>query len=301
MCPGHPVATTANVLRVDLLRMRAERARVQRALAFYPPRSLLAPATPLPAGLDLAQPQVSILESDHTVAQSMARILQAEGFAARIWASAREFIGQPEPVVAGCLIANANMPGMTGLELQREVNERQWPLPVIFLTSANDITTAVRGMKAGAINCLPKPVQRAELLEAVREALSESRAVRAQRAGQLRVRQMLARLTPREHEVLDLALAGLLVKQIAARLGTAEKTVKTHKGRLMRKMQVRSTLALVQLMHAAGLPPLPPVRYPAARNPWAIPIATAHLRGWPERGGTGRVDSCARAKPRPTG
>jgi RNA polymerase sigma factor (sigma-70 family) len=206
------------------------------------------------------QPQVSILESEHASAQSMARILQAEGFAARIWASAREFIGQPESPAAGCLIASATMADMTGLELQRELIGRQWPLPVIFLTSANDITTAVRGMKAGAINCLPKPVQRAELLEAVREACSESRAARARRAAQLRVRQMLERLTPREREVLDLAVTGLLVKQIAARLGTAEKTVKTHKGRLMRKMQVRSTLALVQLMIAAGLSPVPLVR-----------------------------------------
>ena len=105
------------------------------------------------------------------------------------------------------------------------------------------------------------PVQRAELLEAVREAFSESRAVRAQHAAQLRVREMLEGLTPREREVLDLAVTGLLVKQIAARLGTAEKTVKTHKGRLMRKMQVRSTLALVQLMITAGLSPLS-ARYP---------------------------------------
>ena len=118
-------------------------------------------------------------------------------------------------------------------------------------------STVVRGMKAGASNCLPKPVQRADLLEAVHEALSESRMVRAQRATELRVHDMLAGLTPREREVLDLAVTGLLVKQIAARLGTAEKTVKTHKGRLMRKMQVRSTLALVQLMMTAGLSPLP--------------------------------------------
>jgi len=171
-------------------------------------------------------------------------------------------MAQPEPALAGCLIANTVMPDMSGLELQRELAARQWSVPVIFLTSATDIATVVRGMKAGAINCLPKPVQRRELLEAVREACSESRAVRAQRATQLRVRQMLERLTPREREVLDLAVTGLLVKQIAARLGTAEKTVKTHKGRLMRKMQVRSTLALVQLMITAGLSPLMSARYP---------------------------------------
>jgi RNA polymerase sigma factor (sigma-70 family) len=202
------------------------------------------------------QPQVSILDSDPAVVQSLARLLQAEGFLVRTWSLAREFMAQPEPPLGGCLIANTVMPDMTGLELQREVAARQWPLPVIFLTSADDIRTVVRGMKAGAINCLPKPVQRRELLEAVREAFSESRAVRARRAAQRRVREMLERLTPREREVLDLAVTGLLVKQIAARLGTAEKTVKTHKGRLMRKMQVRSTLALVQVMITAGLSPL---------------------------------------------
>jgi FixJ family two-component response regulator len=182
-------------------------------------------------------------------------MLQAEGFATCTWASASEFIAQPEPAVAGCLIASITMPDMTGLELQRELTVRQWPLPVIFLISADDITSVVRGMKAGALNCLRKPVQPAELVEAVREAFSHNRSVRAQRDAQVQVRQMLGRLTPREREVLDLAVTGLLVKQIAARLGTAEKTIKTHKGRLMRKMQVRSTLALVQLMIAAGLSP----------------------------------------------
>jgi RNA polymerase sigma factor (sigma-70 family) len=221
-----------------------------------PGRSSPTPVAALPSTLDLNQPQVSILDSDPAVVQSMARLLQAEGFLVRAWHSAREFMAQPEPPLGGCVIANAIMPDMTGLELQREVAARQWALPVIFLTSADDIRTVVRGMKAGAINCLPKPVQRRELLEAVREAVSESRAARARRATQLRVRQMLERLTPREREVLDLAVTGLLVKQIAARLGTAEKTVKTHKGRLMRKMQVRSTLALVQLMITAGLSPL---------------------------------------------
>jgi FixJ family two-component response regulator len=222
-----------------------------------PERSLLTPVTHLPAALGRDQPQVWILDDDAAGAQSILQILQAEGFAARTWASAAEFIAQREPTATGCLIASATTPDTTGFELQREMVARQWPLPVIFLTAAGDITTAVRGMKAGAINCLPKPVQRADLLEAVREALWECRTVRAQRATQLRVRHMLECLTPREREVLDLAVTGLLVKQIAARLGTAEKTVKTHKGRLMRKMQVRSTLALVQLMMTAGLSPLP--------------------------------------------
>jgi FixJ family two-component response regulator len=249
------VAISPNLLRADLARNGDTLA--PRSLACCPVRLLLTPGAHLPAALDRDQPQVWILDGRAAGAQSMAKMLQAEGFVARTWASAEEFIAQPEPPVTGCLVANLSMADMTGLELLREIATREWPLPVIFLTPPNDITTAVRGMKAGAINCLPKPVQRADLLEAVREALSESRTVRVQRAAQLRVRHMLEGLTPREREVLDLAVTGLLVKQIAARLGTAEKTVKTHKGRLMRKMQVRSTLALVQLMITAGLSPLP--------------------------------------------
>jgi FixJ family two-component response regulator len=242
-------------MRADLTRDGP--AREPQTLACCPPPSLLTPVTPLPSALERVQPQVSILDNDEIGARSMAHALEAEGLVVRTWPSPAEFLAQPEPSRAGCLIASLTTPDMPGLEVQREVAARQWPLPVIFLTPANDIATAVRGMKAGAINCLPKPVQRAELLEAVREALSESRAVRAQCAAQLRVRQMLEGLTPREREVLDLAVTGLLVKQIAARLGTAEKTVKTHKGRLMRKMQVRSTLALVQLMMTVGLSPPP--------------------------------------------
>ena len=249
------MAISSNLLKKDLA--RDGHMRDPQTLACCPPRPLLTPVANLPAGLERVQPQVSILAGDEGVAQSMAQMLQAEGFVARTWASAVEFIAHPEPPLAGCLVATVTLPDMSGLELQREIAARQWPLPVILLTPPNDIATVVRGMKAGAINCLTMPVQRAELLEAVREAFSESRAVRAQHAAQLRVREMLEGLTPREREVLDLAVTGLLVKQIAARLGTAEKTVKTHKGRLMRKMQVRSTLALVQLMMTAGFSPLP--------------------------------------------
>jgi FixJ family two-component response regulator len=252
--PGEPVAISPNLLRANLA--RNGHTHVPRSLAYCPPRSLLTPVVP--------PPLVSILESDEAAAQSLAQMLQVEGFVARTWAAATDFIAQPEPPAGGCLVVSAILPDMSGLELQRAIAARQWPLPVILLTSAGDIATAVRGMKAGAVTCLPKPVQPADLLEAVREAFSESHAVGAQRATELRVRQMLQGLTPREREVLDLAVAGLLVKQIAARLGTAEKTVKTHKGRLMRKMQVRSTLALVQLMMTAGLAPLSVAHQPGA-------------------------------------
>jgi len=254
------MAISVNLVKADLTQrlpqLRHERRPAGGSFACCPPRAGFASAAQPLTEADLDQAQVSIVDNDHNVAQTLAAMLRAEGLSVRIWPSAGEFITEPQPAGGGCLIASVPMPQMTGLELQRELAARQAPLPVIFLTPAGDITAAVRGMKAGAINCLPKPVQRAELLEAVREALAESRAMCARRSAQLRVRQLLECLTPREREVLDLAVAGLLVKQIAARLGTAEKTVKTHKGRLMRKMQVRSTLGLVKLIVAAGFSPV---------------------------------------------
>ena len=253
------MAISVNLVKADLTQrlpqLRDERRPAGGSFACCP-RAGFASAAPPPAEADLDQAQVAILDNDDEAAQALAAVLRAEGFPVRVWALAREFVTEPPPGGGGCLIASVPMPEMTGLELQRELAARQSLLPVIFLTPAGDITAAVRGMKAGAINCLPKPVQRAELLEAVREALARSRVMCAQRSAQLRVRQLLECLTPREREVFDLAVAGLLVKQIAARLGTAEKTVKTHKGRLMRKMQVRSTLGLVKLIVAAGFSPV---------------------------------------------
>jgi FixJ family two-component response regulator len=251
------VASSANVLKADLMRAlparRAERSPHEVSLGCCPPGAVLTAAVGQTSRIGLDHTQVSIVETDPTVAHALVRMLQAEGFSAGTFASERELMAQPAPALGGCLIADATRAGLAGLELQRALTARQWPLPVIFLTSAGDTKAVVRGMRAGAINCLPKPVEQEELVEAVREALAESRAVHAQRVAQLRVRQMLERLTPREREVLDLAVDGLLVKQIAARLGTAEKTIKTHKGRLMRKMEVRSTLALVQLMVTTGI------------------------------------------------
>lgn len=238
---------SANPLRADLTRALARR-----------------PA--LTSTVELDQPQASILEGDESDSRYMARVLQAEGFLVRTFTSASQFMTQPGVGDTGCLIVNASLPDMTGLELQRELVRRQWSLPVIFLTPADDISTVVRGMKAGAINCLAKPVQGPQLLQAVREAFVASSAVHAQHAARLRVRQMLGRLTPREREVLDLAVAGLLGKQIAARLGTAERTIKTHKTRVMRKLQVRSTVGLLQRMITAGAFPVPPTLQEAAAH-----------------------------------
>jgi len=145
------------------------------------------------------------------------------------------------------LILDVRMPGVTGLELQNVLAARGITRPIIFLTAHGDIRMSVQAMKAGAVTFLPKPVRKAELLDAVQEALRTDAAGRQRQREQADLLKKLATLTPREREVLDLVLAGKLNKQIALELCTAEKTVKSHRGHIMEKLRVRSTSALVGL------------------------------------------------------
>ena len=143
------------------------------------------------------------------------------------------------------------MPDMSGLELQRALIEQGCVRPIVFITGQGDMNTAVEGMRAGAVSFLPKPVARGPLVECLWEGLAKDAAIRAARSENQRVSRLLTSLTPREREVLDLVALGLLNKQIGARLGIAEKTIKVHRGRLMQKMQVKSAAALVQVLNHA--------------------------------------------------
>jgi len=143
------------------------------------------------------------------------------------------------------------MPGMNGLELQRTLRARGVDRAIVFVTGQGDIPTTVQAMKAGAVTFLSKPVQRAELVAAVREALLRDAIGRAQHREREDLVRRLASLTPRERQVLQLVATGMLNKQIAAELGAAEKTIKVHRGRIMEKMQVRTAVALVGLLSRA--------------------------------------------------
>ena len=194
---------------------------------------------------------VYVLDDEPAVVVALARMLQSSGFTVSPYTSAAEFLEAHDAETPGCLVADVRMPGMNGLELQRTLRARGIERPIVFVTGQGDIPTTVQAMKAGAVTFLSKPVQRAELVAAVREALLRDAIGRAQHREREDLVRRLASLTPRERQVLELVATGMLNKQIAAELGAAEKTIKVHRGRIMEKMQVRTATALVGLLSRA--------------------------------------------------
>jgi FixJ family two-component response regulator len=197
------------------------------------------------------KPIVFLLDDEHAVVVALSRMLQSSGFTVSPYTSATEFLEAHDAATPGCLVADVRMPGMSGLELQRTLLARGIDRAIVFVTGQGDIPTTVQAMKAGAVTFLSKPVQRAELVAAVREALLRDAIGRAQHRERQDLVRRLASLTPRERQVLELVATGMLNKQIAAELGAAEKTIKVHRGRIMEKMQVRTATALVGLLSRA--------------------------------------------------
>jgi len=209
-------------------------------------------------------PIVFLLDDEQAVVVALARMLQSCGFTVSPYTSADEFLAAHDAKTPGCLVADVRMPGMDGLELQRALRARGIDRAIVFVTGQGDIATTVQAMKAGAVTFLSKPVQRAELVAAVREALLRDAVGRAQHREREDLVRRLASLTPRERQVLDLVATGMLNKQIAAELGAAEKTIKVHRGRIMEKMQVRTATALVGLLSRADTRADPARGSPAA-------------------------------------
>lgn len=192
-----------------------------------------------------------IVDDDPEVRRALARLLRASGYNTRSFGSASEFLNTGEArISAGCIILDLAMPGLNGLELQQYLTASGCYRPIIFLTGNGDISKSVRAMKAGAVNFLTKPVDDRELLTAVEEALRVDAAARAAWSSRHSVVERLSTLTPRERQVFEQVVAGRLNKQIAAQLGTVEKTIKVHRARVMHKMQAAS---LVELVHLASL------------------------------------------------
>jgi FixJ family two-component response regulator len=207
---------------------------------------------------------VFVVDDDAGVRKALTRLLRAAGRDVRAFASPREFLGQHDPSEPGCLILDVALPEQNGLDFQRELAASGAARPVVFISGQGDIPTSVKAMKAGAVDFLTKPFDERELLAAVDAAIEQDAFTREARAEQRRVEDRLAKLTLREREVLEHVVAGQLNKHIAASLGTVEKTVKVHRGRIMRKMGAASLVELVRMADLAGIRPSLPAPPPAS-------------------------------------
>ena len=196
---------------------------------------------------------VHVVDDDPDVLKAVARLLESAGHEVATFSSPQQFLERHDKDAAGCLLLDLAMPGLNGLELQALLEQQASHLPVIFLTGRGDIAASVRAMKHGACDFLTKPVDDAVLIATIHEALARDAAARPVRLENERTAKRLATLTERERQVLEHIVAGRLNKQIAAELGTAEKTVKYHRANLMRKMGVRVVADLVKLAARAGI------------------------------------------------
>ena len=197
---------------------------------------------------------VFVVDDDASVRKSLVRLLKSMGYSAKPYASATEFLEDwcrdPRP---GCLVLDVELPGLNGLELQDQLRSSATPIPIVFITGHGDIPMSVRAMRAGAVDFLAKPFQDEHLLRAVQEAIARDQERHAELAEREAVAGLFATLTPREREVMSLVVRGLPNKQIATELGTSEKTIKVHRGRVMEKMEVQSVADLVRASQKLGL------------------------------------------------
>jgi FixJ family two-component response regulator len=196
---------------------------------------------------------VFIVDDDAGVLKALSRLLRTRGYDVRSFTSPQEFLTQHDATVAGCAVLDVSMPGLDGLGLQRALSAAGSQRPVIFITGKGDIPTSVRAMKEGAVDFLTKPVRAQELLEAIARAEREDERSRRMRIELESIQQKIVTLTPREREVLTHVVAGRLNKQIAGELGTVEKTIKVHRGRMMEKLGVRTVADLVRMAGKAGI------------------------------------------------
>jgi FixJ family two-component response regulator len=197
-------------------------------------------------------PVVHVVDDDDAVRAAISRLLSAAGYGVRGYGSAGAMLLAPPPVEPGCIILDYRLPGPNGLQLQEALGKREDHLPVIFLTGHGDIPTTVQAMKAGAVDFLTKPVQRNVLLGAVATAVQRDAVRRRSRVNHAELRARYQTLTVRERDVFERIVVGRLNKQIAAELGTAERTIKAHRARVMEKMQAGSVAELVHLAEQLG-------------------------------------------------
>ena len=205
------------------------------------------------------KPIVFVVDDDITVRESLKALIEASGWQAETFASAKEFLARPRPQTPSCLVLDVFLPDFSGLDLQKRVAGDRPDMPVIFITGCGDVSMSVQAMKAGAIEFLTKPFRNDVLMDAVRQALERSRRALEHDAHRKALHESYALLTAREREVMVLVVSGLLNKQVGGELGISEITVKAHRGQVMRKMKADSLPALVNMVAWLGLGP----RFPA--------------------------------------
>jgi FixJ family two-component response regulator len=196
---------------------------------------------------------VFVVDDDPSVRRAIKRLVESVGLHVELFGSATEFINSSRPDVASCLVLDIRLPGISGLDFQRELVQAKNEIPMIFITAHGDIPMTVRAMKAGAVEFLTKPFRDQDLLDAIQLGLERDRVRRQRQAETAMLRERLESLTPREREILPLVVSGLLNKQVGAEIGATEATVKVHRSQLMRKMGASSLADLVRMSEKMGI------------------------------------------------
>lgn len=199
-----------------------------------------------------AEATVFVVDDDPSIRTSTARLVRSAGLKVMTFGSAAEYLETPQPEGPACLVLDVRLPGQSGLDLQRELSGAGIQIPIIFVTGHGDIPMTVRAMREGAIEFLTKPYRKNDLLGAIRAAIERDRIARSEQLETRALRERYERLTPRERQVMAFIVKGLLNKQIAGELATAERTVKFHRAHIMRKMEAESVAELVTMAGQLG-------------------------------------------------
>jgi len=200
-------------------------------------------------------PFVFVIDDDESVRRGLKRLLRSANYESEVFKSASDFLARPPHPGPACVIVDVQMPGINGIDFQQALIQRRREEQLVFITGHGNIPMCARVMKAGAVDFLPKPFKSQELLKCIEDALHRSAEQRRCAAERNETRRLLDLLTPREFEVMQLVIRGMLNKQVGGELGVAEKTVKVHRGRLMQKLGVVSVAELVQLVQKAEVRP----------------------------------------------
>ena len=196
---------------------------------------------------------IAVVDDDPSVRKGLQRLIRSLGWKAETFPSAQEFLDHPRTEPPSCLVLDLQLPGLSGLDLQKRMAEVGLEIPIVFLTGHGNIPASVQAMKAGAVEFLTKPVDEQDLLRAIQEAIERDRRTRQQQADMRQLRDRYESLTPREQEVMRQVVSGLLNKQIAAELRITEDTVKFHRGHIMGKMRADSLADLVRMADKLGI------------------------------------------------